>query len=548
MLKRVYHFLLQHEILIFILLFTVLLRIPSLHEPYWYGDEGIYLTLGNAIRHGLHLYKDIYDNKPPIIYFIAAIAHTQFWFRFILLVWNLATITVLSYVASRLLNAKRVGLTQIKILGTAYPIPNYSDGATLLFALLPFMAEGTIANGEIFMILPVLSGVALLLYSFKRYGLKNNFLAILAGICFSLGFLIKVPSLFDATAAGIFFFVLTPIRVWSVKKENTIHHTFRQKITTLLAAIFRTKTPYLFTAAFLLPILVTFVYYFAIGAGKAYLTAAYLQNIGYLSSWATGSHKVTASVVSSDLKNRAGILLLTTIGTIVFGTLFTPEAAFIFIWFAFTLFAVLLSGRPYPHYLIQSIPPLSLLFVLFVKSVRHVASKMNPITKGQELRSLLLLGACVAILVVSIIKIHFWNYSIPPYYQNYINYAITHSITRSQYLAYFDPIVGEEFVVAQVTVRLTTPSDRVFIWGDVPTYYALTQRLPPGRFTSAYHIVDLNGYDETYSALLQKPPKIIVLDLRYKTPFPHLYSLISKSYLLYTETEHFAIYIPKKLK
>ncbi|MBD3279784.1 MAG: hypothetical protein GF390_03690, partial [Candidatus Pacebacteria bacterium] len=27
-----------------------ILRLPNFFEPYWYGDEAIYLTIGNALR------------------------------------------------------------------------------------------------------------------------------------------------------------------------------------------------------------------------------------------------------------------------------------------------------------------------------------------------------------------------------------------------------------------------------------------------------------------------------------------------------------------
>ncbi len=66
--KQKAFFLQLNPFLLIIILLMILLRIPSLFEPYWYGDEGIYLTLGQAIRKGLLLYRDIHDNKPPLLY------------------------------------------------------------------------------------------------------------------------------------------------------------------------------------------------------------------------------------------------------------------------------------------------------------------------------------------------------------------------------------------------------------------------------------------------------------------------------------------------
>ena len=42
-----------HEAILIILGVVVFLRVPSLFEPYWYGDEGIYLTIGRAMRSGM---------------------------------------------------------------------------------------------------------------------------------------------------------------------------------------------------------------------------------------------------------------------------------------------------------------------------------------------------------------------------------------------------------------------------------------------------------------------------------------------------------------
>ena len=46
------------------------LRFPSLFEPNWYGDEGVYQTLGIGMNAGRLLYKGIFDNKPPLLYFL----------------------------------------------------------------------------------------------------------------------------------------------------------------------------------------------------------------------------------------------------------------------------------------------------------------------------------------------------------------------------------------------------------------------------------------------------------------------------------------------
>ncbi len=515
--KKIREFLLRHELLIIILCLVALFRLPSLLEPYWYGDEGIYLTVGNGVRHGLALYRDIHDNKPPGIYLLAALAGSLFWFRLLLLVWNLASIAVFSWIAEHLLPAKQ----RVWKLATL---------ATFLFAFLPFAAEGNIANGEIFMVLPTLIGMGLLL-KMRTVSQKKHILSLsaFAGLSFSLAFLIKVPSLFDAVAAGIFFFLVVPqVKVFKVK----------ERFTTLLRSIF-SLPPWIFGVAFFAPILISILYYGMIGAGNAYLRAALLQNVGYLSSWGTGSQDAR-NIVQSGLKNRAILLLATSVILFVGAPLLTSETLLVLFWFAFALFGVLLSERPYPHYLIQAIPALALLIPLCVSLLMRLKHPLKKQERASHVLSTAALGLCLVSLIVSFVSIKFWNYSIPPYFQNYFKF-VTKQISRDQYLSFFDASLPEQYKVATYIAEHTGPNDRIFIWGDLPTLYALTRRLPPGRYTSAYHIKDFNGFDETYKAIEKTEPAFILIDKR-ASPFPKLQQLLTGRYIVISQSKTFTLY------
>src|SRR3989304_5450298 len=74
MAAKAWKWVMKHEWLLVVLLLVTLMRVPTLFEPYWYGDEGIYLTIGKAVSVGRELYKDIHDNKPPLLYVMAALA------------------------------------------------------------------------------------------------------------------------------------------------------------------------------------------------------------------------------------------------------------------------------------------------------------------------------------------------------------------------------------------------------------------------------------------------------------------------------------------
>src|SRR5690242_19569102 len=54
------------------LLLAFVLRYPSLYEPRWYGDEGIFAAVAQNIRNGEALYSQAWDNKPPLVFFTYA--------------------------------------------------------------------------------------------------------------------------------------------------------------------------------------------------------------------------------------------------------------------------------------------------------------------------------------------------------------------------------------------------------------------------------------------------------------------------------------------
>jgi hypothetical protein len=49
---------------------TIVIRIPSLFEPRWYFDDGVFTTVAWAMSKGLPLYARVYDLQPPGIYWL----------------------------------------------------------------------------------------------------------------------------------------------------------------------------------------------------------------------------------------------------------------------------------------------------------------------------------------------------------------------------------------------------------------------------------------------------------------------------------------------
>ena len=266
-----------HQIPIWLVLvfgLVLVLRIPSFFEPFSYGDEMIYLTLGQAIKKGVVLYRDIHDNKPPLLYILAGIAGNVFWFRAMLAAWSLATI----YLFWRLMDA---------LFPHKKPLQKL---ATIIFAILTTIPlfEGHVANAEVFMVGPTLA--AFLILFTKTLNAKNLFFS---GVLFSIATLFKVPAAFDFPVILVFWLIFLDFkRLWKDWLRKSIP----------------------LTVGFLVPIGLTFIWYFIRGGLSQYIVAAFGQNIGYLSSWRPNDVVEPFLVKNAPLLIRAGVVALGKIG------------------------------------------------------------------------------------------------------------------------------------------------------------------------------------------------------------------------------------------
>jgi len=471
--------------LLFIIFINIIIRLPSLLDPVYYGDECIYLTLGQALRKGLVFYRDIHDNKPPLLYFMAALAGgQQNWFRFITITWTSINIFFIYKLAEEIFTKK-----------------HYQILASGLFLLFSFLPEGRIANGENFMIMPFTVAVWLLFkYRFFWW----------AGILASLAFLFKIPIVFDFIAVWLALFIY---------KEQKLEKIFQQ---------FKKRNIYVFSAAFILPIAISIFYYSIKGAFTPYVRSALMQNIGYLSSW-------------GDQSNNAGFLAsnqgLVIRGLIVFGLslyLFWRRKnlgfkfTFFALWFIFALFGVLLSERPYPHYFIELAPSAAFLLTLACTNI----------TRAEKI---IITAFLFSLFFLAKSYYHFWSYPLIPYYQNFASFVLGGK-DKSAYFAFFGSNVESDYQIASYIKTHTSPNDRIFVWGNGACIYALSDRLPPGKYTVNYHIYDFNGYDETIKAINQKEPKLIIKLNTEQRNFPALEAILNINYLKSTQIMQGNIY------
>lgn len=464
-----------------LLLVTVFfLRLPSLFEPFTYGDEGVYLTLGMAIRKGLTIYKDIYDNKPPLIYLLGALAGGFWQFRMILFFWSFAAIFFFRQLATTIFkgNNRSVAISTV---------------AFAIFSTIHSF-EGNVANAENFMILPIILGFYLLV----RKGDEKKVL-FRAGILFSLATLLKVPAIFDFATGMILLLI-----VFLDKKQKNYLLLLKQYIWILLG--------------FLAPIFITFWWFFLKGALGEYINAAFLVNIPYLSSWIPNKPKV--GLLPIPLFGR-GLMVMLIALFFLFNKKFSKVSRFLVIWFSLSAFAALLSSRPYPHYLIQVLPSLGLsLGLLFSKEgeVPWLKEKIIPLV-------------LITALVVSLVVFKFWHYANLPYYLNFYQF-ITGQKNKNQYFSFFGENTIALYKMASYIQSHSSAEEKIFVWGNQPSIYVLSKRLPIGKYTTAYHIVDFDGYKDTIYKLVRNPPRLIVFTGDESRSFSALEGFIQRNYSL----------------
>lgn len=435
----------------------------------------IYLTLGEAIRNGIPLYSGIHDNKPPLLYLLAAIAGNLFWFKAILASWSIITVFIFWKLTEIIFpKSERAQMVATSIFSVLTTIP---------------LLEGNIINSELFMIGPIILGFMML------FTLKPNAKNLLtAGGLFSIAALFKIPAAFDLPAIVVY---------WLITEKS-----LSRKI--ILDIV---KKTLLLGIGFLTPILLTFVWFYFAGALKEYFIAAFMQNFGYLSSWRPGDIQKPFLLKNAPLIFRACVVFLASLSLWRFKNKLSKEFIFVTIWLFFTLFAVTLSERPYPHYLVQSVAPASLLFSMFFtrKNIEQVYT---------------IIPLFFAFLVPFYFK--FWYYPTVPYFLRFIELASS-QITRDEYLSTFGTQVPRNYKIANFIASSTKRGEKIFIWGDGVPVYALSKRFPPGKYVADYHIRDFSSSEATIKTLKDNLPSLIII-LPDTPVFPELNYMIRKNY------------------
>ncbi|KKR44928.1 MAG: hypothetical protein UU51_C0002G0014 [Microgenomates group bacterium GW2011_GWC1_41_20] len=470
--------------LLVILSLVFILRVPSFFEPYYYGDEMIYMTLGQGVNQGMTLYQDVHDNKPPLLYLTAALSGNLFWFKVILTFWSLITIFLFYKLTKVILNGNEKA----------------QKLSTLIFALLTTLPllEGLTINSELFMIFFTITAFLILLKGGPTPGK-----VYLSGVLLGLGALFKIPAAFDAPIIVLYWIITDGFKNW----RNILKNTF------------------ILGLGFVSPIIITMVWYFFKGALPEYIKAAFMQNVGYLSSFRPGDVQKSFIVRNAPLLIRGLVVLIGSSVLFIFRRKLSKNFVLLTLWILLTLFAITLSERPYPHYLIQAVAPVSILLsILFAEKSIEQSLAVFPL----------------ALFLFVPVYYKFWVYPTTSYYAQFINF-VTQKTTKEEYFDGFSSTTNRNYKIAEFLSKSSNQKDRVFMWSpDSAAVYALSKRLPPIKYVADYHINDYSSKEIEAKNIASTLPKFIILSSSY--PFPELGQLLKSSYLLVNQIEDANIY------
>ncbi len=471
----------------FLLIATVIffiLRLPSLIEPHWYGDEGIYQVIGIAINDGRLLYSQIFDNKPPLLYTTYALFDSnQFHVRLLSLFTGIIAISSFFYLCRSVFRNLKSSIMASSLFVILFGLP---------------VLEGNIANAENFM-LPFVITAALIVYKLannKNQKITNSNQLFLGGLLLGLAFLFKTVAIFDFGAFLIFMLIVNlPTKL----PKNKMVDVVKKAIKKLLP----------FISGFLLPLSITIIYFAANNALSDFIKATLVSNINYV-GW-----KNALLIPQGFLIFK--LLLLSILVYITYskrGSLSKP-LIFSTLWLGFSMFSVFFSGRPYTHYALLGLPAFLILFGLIVS------------TKETKIRPYLVLFFAIIILIIgSTFKPNFKKSL--DYYQNAFMF-LTNQKSVESYKSFFDQKTPRDYIISSFIRQHSRPDDSIFIWGDSAQIYALSDKTPPGRYTVSYHIKQYpNALRETQIAIFKKRPKYIVI-LKESSMFPFAlsnYSLV----------------------
>jgi 4-amino-4-deoxy-L-arabinose transferase-like glycosyltransferase len=479
----------EYILLALILGGALVLRLAFIHVPLD-RDEGWYGYIGQELLRGSIPYRDVFDQKPPGVFYIYAAIVALFG----------------STVESvRLATAGYVLLTLFGV----YRLARYCHGrnAALLAALLygiyssgPIV-EGFGSNTEVFMVLPVVASSYFFLHWLDR---DKPSLLILSGCLAALAGVIKTVAL-PFYLLLLCFIVITRIR--SNKGRSAIRDVFL----------------FLFPSALLL-----FVLYVYLSTNNAWDDFFY-WNITFNKQYGQASLAILESrLLGRGMQVSSEHLLLWVLALPTSIWLLSARRdsknLFLVLLILESFIGVAMPGKFWAHYFILMIAPLSIIAGIGLACLF-------------QRRGWLLYCALPFLTAVFL-------YSVQLTYKYYLVYS-PEEVSATKF---GNPVFVTSAKVAAYIKARTAPTDYIFQWGWEPEIYFLSNRRSPNKIithtTISVSRETVEALVEMVTSIVNKKPKYIIIQggREQWTGYNELSAILTHAYHLETEIDGMSIY------
>jgi 4-amino-4-deoxy-L-arabinose transferase-like glycosyltransferase len=446
------------------------LRAPSLYEPRWYRDEGIFAAVAQNLRDGQTLYSDAWDNKPPLIFYTYAAIQSLFGTGVFPLhaVASVAVLATLVIVIALALNVYGRG-------------PSLTAGVVFAAAMCTPVIEGPLALTETFMILPVSLAMLVFVASADRDDSVQVSAFVASGVLLGIAAAYKQVAAFDALALIVMLWL-------------THGHPLRASALVVAGAA--------------IPHLAFVAYFAATGALSEYWYAVAGSLPLYNDLGPESGPLLRIIAYCPALLIVAWLVRLRTSGETIDARYLPP------VWLAFSVIGATSSTLEFPHYLQQAAPA----FALTIAGLPALA---------QERRDALL-PACAGVLAALVCTAQFGEPIVErrqlqpvAYYENYISYE-SGDRDQQQYERFFDGSVESVRDISRA-IHEDGAGTTLYTWSELPWVYAEGGFQNPSRYYTSFLGELIPGAKEEILADLQRdPPAYIVLTSTTYAPFGEL--------------------------
>jgi hypothetical protein len=514
-------------IIIFSILFF-LFSYPFIFIPFG-NDQAIFAYIGKIINNGAMPYRDAWDLKPPVIYYLYSLGLKIFGssmmsLRIFDFAYFSSTLFAIYLLGSLLFN-KRVGVCSGLMLGILYFFTN------------DFWA---LSQCESFMILPMILSVYLCCAGLKKYNWPMLFGS---GVLLSVVFMTKLTGiiLFVPIVLYILFETYSQRGTWDI-----VHISSR--ILILIAGFFIT------TAIF-------FLWFYMRGALSDLIYTLFVYDAAHFRS-ALKLNTGYAHLSSAGFMRRYLFLLIPTLLSLLIKTnrQMRSENVLLYCWVFAAICAFFVQARYFHYHMLPVIAPLALLGSQGFLSLwsYHALSKT-------------VLSVKIKAVFIAVITL-FLFIAIYPHLR------LTYNFTKVFYYGKGTKELNDRFFTGQDGFSLSTitkaaqyiknnsaKENSIYVWGFQPLLYFLSERQAPTRFFFSAPLIapfnkKKNEWREEFLAdLKRKPPYYIIVaedDTLVNTlmsgvnkdsrtmlgEFPELLMLLKKQYVIDQTIDNLLLY------